>query len=78
MIPTNYTDPVSTDTAKVETEPQLLTWYCTSGHNTLETDQFAHDSPPECGSCGCMMSSSPTGGYNDALQRLEDEGIRQH
>ena len=78
MITTRNTDPLSTDTAKVTTEPQLLTWYCNSGHNTFETDKYTHDSPPECGSCGCMMSTSPMSGYDDALQRLEDEGIRQH
>ena len=78
MITTHDTDPLSTDTVKVATEPQLLTWYCNSGHNTLETDQYTLDYPPECGSCGCMMNTSPTSGYDDALQRLEEEGIKQH
>lgn len=78
MIPTSDTKPLIIDTDKVTTEPILLTWYCNSGHNALSTDQYTHDSPPECGSCGFMMSTSPTGGYSDALQRLEEEDIKQH
>jgi len=47
-----------------------VSWYCPNGHNVFESSKYCHDTAPECGCCGALMTMDPSQ-FDDTHEILE-------
>jgi len=57
-----------------DSKPVSVTWYCPGGHNVFDSSSYNSEDPPECASCGAMMTTESSC-YDDVHQMIEDREI---
>ena len=61
---------------KENKDSRATTWYCSGGHNVFDSTSYSVETPPECGSCGMVMTTDSSS-YDDVHQLIEDVGIQE-